>query len=80
MQLCKGALASGFREFTAYVGGNDLVRVTGYMVRLSDIAQHEASGGSRTNTTALGAEAARMTAILARKPRVVAREFSVGLG
>lgn len=75
-QLCKGAFASGFREFTANVAGNDLVRVTGYMVRLSDIARHEAAQGSRTNTTALAAEAARMTAILARRPRVVAHELN----
>ncbi|MFZ1469354.1 MAG: glycyl radical enzyme domain-containing protein [Paracoccaceae bacterium] len=74
VQLCKGALASGFREFTANVAGNDLVRVTGYMIRLSDLRQHDAAKGSRTNTTALGAEAARKTAILARKPRVVGHE------
>lgn len=74
VQLAKGAFAAGFREFTANVAGNDLVRVTGYMVRLSDIRQHEAAKGSRTNTTALGAEAARETAILARSPRVVSHE------
>ena len=40
------------REFTANVAGNDLVRVTGYMVRLSDLAQYR-EAGSRTNTTGL---------------------------
>ena len=63
VQLCKGALASGFREFTANVAGNDLVRVTGYMIRLSDVRRHDAAQGSRTNTTALGAEAARLNNI-----------------
>ncbi|MEA5989387.1 DUF3029 family protein, partial [Salmonella enterica subsp. enterica serovar Virginia] len=43
---------------------NDLVRVTGYMVRLSDLAKFRAEG-SRTNTTWLGEEAARNTRILA---------------
>ena len=76
--LCKGAFARGFREFTANVGGNDLVRVTGYLVRLSDIEKYKKTGGSRTNTTVLAAEAADQTDILARKPRVVAHEFDAG--
>jgi YjjI family glycine radical enzyme len=78
LQLCKGAFASGFREFTANVASNDLVRVTGYMIRLSDVKRHSEQKGSRTNTTALGAEAARLTGILARKPRVVAHELAAG--
>ncbi len=76
--LCKGAFANGFREFTANVGGNDLVRVTGYMIRLSDVEKFNNEAGSRTNTTALGAEAADRTDILARKPRVVAHELLAG--
>ncbi|MEM9631905.1 MAG: YjjI family glycine radical enzyme [Pseudomonadota bacterium] len=76
--LCKGAFAKGFREFTANVGGNDLVRVTGYMIRLSDVEKFNAESGSRTNTTALGAEAADCTSILKRKPRVVASELLAG--
>jgi hypothetical protein len=80
VQLCKGALAHGFREFTANVAGNDLVRVTGYMIRLSDVRRHEAAKGSRTNTTALGAEAASKTDMLWRKPRVVGHERHPGYG
>ncbi|PKH62237.1 YjjI family glycine radical enzyme [Shewanella sp. Choline-02u-19] len=72
-QLCKGALNLGFREFTANVASNDLVRVTGYMIKLSDIARFK-EAGSRTNTTGLGAEAAINTKILERQPRVVAHE------
>ena len=75
-QLCKGALASGFREFTANVASNDLVRVTGYMIRLSDVKKYNEAKGSRTNTTALGAEAAALTGILDRKPRVVGHELN----
>jgi len=78
LDLCKGAFACGFREFTANVGGNDLVRVTGYMIRLSDVARYDTAQGARTNTTALGAEATKLTAILARKPRVVAHELCPG--
>jgi hypothetical protein len=50
VQLCLGAFKAGMREFTANVSGNDLVRVTGYMVRLSDLEKFRAEG-SRTNTT-----------------------------
>jgi YjjI family glycine radical enzyme len=78
VQLCKGAFASGFREFTVNVARNDLVRVTGYMVRLSDIRKFRDQQGSRTNTTVLGAEAAKMTGILDRKPRVVGNELYPG--
>lgn len=78
LQLCKGALDSGFREFTVNVASNDLVRVTGYMVRLSDIKRFKQQEGSRTNTTVLGAEAADVTGILDRKPRVVGNELYPG--
>ncbi|MGF1716418.1 YjjI family glycine radical enzyme [Photobacterium chitinilyticum] len=74
-QLCKGALSLGMREFTANVDSNDLIRVTGYMIKLSDIAQFK-EHGSRTNTTGLGAEAASNTGILNRKPRVASHEQS----
>lgn len=76
--LCKGAFSLGFREFSANVGGNDLVRVTGYMVRLSDVAKFQNKESARTNTTGLGAEAAELTPILDRKPRVVANELLAG--
>lgn len=71
--LCKGALSLGFREFTANVASNDLVRVTGYMVKMSDIAKFSEQG-SRDNTTFLGAEAAQKTGILDRVPRVASLE------
>ncbi len=76
MQLCKGAFSQGMREFTANVSSNDLVRVTGYMVRLSDIKKFKAEG-SRINTTWLGDEAAANCHILERQPRVVSREQSM---
>ena len=73
--LAKGALQLGLREFTANVASNDLVRITGYMVKLSDIATFDEQG-SRTNTTFLGAEATKNTTVLARKPRVASLEMS----
>ncbi len=77
--LCKGAFASGFREFTANVEGNDLVRVTGYMIRLADVRRFREEG-SRTNTTVLGSEAIATTGILKRRPRVVGHELHPSYG
>ncbi|MDU7720152.1 MAG: YjjI family glycine radical enzyme [Citrobacter sp.] len=79
VQLCLGAFKAGMREFTANVSGNDLVRVTGYMVRLSDLEKYRAEG-SRTNTTWLGEEAARNTRILERQPRVISHEQQMRFG
>lgn len=79
VQLCQGAFKAGMREFTANVCGNDLVRVTGYMVRLSDLEKFREEG-SRTNTTWLGEEAARNTGILQRQPRVVSNEQQMRFG
>jgi len=76
VQLCKGAFANGFREFTANVASNDLVRVTGYMIRRSDVDGYKQGQGSRTNTTALGSEAVDNNGILERKPRVISHEFN----
>ena len=73
--LCKGALHTGFREFTANVASNDLMRITGYMVKLSDIERFKEEG-SRKNTTWLGAEAAVNTQVLERVPRVLCTEMS----
>ncbi len=73
--LAKGALQSGFREFSANIENGDLVRVTGYMIKLSDVAKVREQG-SRTNTTELGADAADFTGILKRKPRVIANEVN----
>ena len=64
------------REFTANVADSDLVRVTGYMIRKSDVARF-ATEGSRLQTTCLGAEASELTAIRQRAPRVVGREATL---
>ncbi|MCW7553922.1 YjjI family glycine radical enzyme [Endozoicomonas gorgoniicola] len=72
--ICKGAIAQGLRMFTVNVANNDLVRVTGYMVRRSDIKKHKEEG-SRINSTVFGAEAAENCGILDRKSRVISNEF-----
>ncbi len=62
------------------MASNDLVRVTGFMVRLSDIRKFNEKQGSRTNTTVLGAEAVDNVGILDRRPRVFGNEHYAGYG
>ena len=77
--VARGAFAAGLREITFNVEGCDLVRVTGYMVRLSDIAKLRAAG-SRINSTALGAESVENWGLLGRVPRVISHEYDPRLG
>lgn len=76
-QLCIGAFASGMREFTATVSGNDLVRVAGYMVRLSDLVKFRQEG-SRLNTTAPGEESCRNTKFMQRRAQVAGNDAANG--
>ena len=75
VDLTRGAFARGLREITFNVAGTDLVRVTGYMVRLSDIEKWRREG-SRLNSTGLGAESVDNWRLLDRAQRVVSHETS----
>jgi YjjI family glycine radical enzyme len=79
VDLTRGAFAHGMREMTFNVEGCDLIRVTGYMVRLSDIEKLR-SQGSRINSTVLGAESIENWGLLGRLPRVVSTETDPWLG
>ncbi|PVZ65690.1 YjjI family glycine radical enzyme [Pelagibaculum spongiae] len=74
MTVCKGALDQGLRMFTANVANNELIRVTGYMVRRSDIKNMQEKG-SRINSSAFGAEAVEKCNILQRNARVISQEM-----
>lgn len=77
--VTRGAFEVGMREMTFNVEGCDLVRVTGYMVRLSDI-EKLAAAGSRIDSTALGAESIENWGLLDRVPRVISAETDPLLG
>lgn len=79
VDVTKGAFAHGMREITFNVEGCDLVRVTGYMVKLSDVARFEEEG-SRTASTVLGAESVENWGLLGRVPRVVSHEIDPRMG
>ena len=77
--VTKGAFARGMREITFNVAGCDLVRVTGYMVKLSDIEKLR-NEGSRIASTALGAESVENWHLLERTPRVISHETNPWAG
>ncbi|GAA4902840.1 YjjI family glycine radical enzyme [Ferrimonas pelagia] len=72
-RLIKGGFALGLRCFTANVSDNDLVRVTGYLVKRSDIEKFRV-GAERHQSTLLGAEAVDVAGILNRRARVISHE------
>lgn len=79
VDVTKGAFAHDMREITFNVEGCDLVRVTGYMVKLSDVARF-AEEGSRTASTVLGAESVENWGLLGRVPRVISHEIDPRMG
>lgn len=73
VDVTRGAFTQGMREITFNVEGCDLVRVTGYMVRLSDVERLRTEG-SRIDSTVLGAESIENWNLLGRTPRVISHE------
>ncbi len=74
VDVIKGAFDAGMREMTFNVEGCDLVRVTGYMVKLSDIEKWKKQS-SRIASTVLGAESVENWGLLNRTPRVISHEL-----
>ncbi|MCI8541332.1 MAG: YjjI family glycine radical enzyme [Erysipelotrichaceae bacterium] len=54
LDIIKGAFASGMRYFTGYNADNDVVRVTGYLVKKSEIARLDQNQASLNNVTVFG--------------------------
>jgi YjjI family glycine radical enzyme len=73
VDVTRGAFAAGMREMTFNIEGCDLVRVTGYMVKLSDIEKWKRDG-SRIGSTVLGAQSVENWGLLGRTPRVISHE------
>ena len=59
VDIIRGAFTTGMRDFTFNLDGNEFVRITGYLVRKSDLAAIEATGAARHSSDhlAAGAEA-----------------------
>ncbi|MDQ1245926.1 MAG: hypothetical protein QG597_293 [Actinomycetota bacterium] len=78
VDVIRGAFASGMRDFTFNLDSNDFIRITGYLVRKSDLAKMP---GARHGSTLLGAGSVADSHVLDRVvKRVVSHESSPGLG
>ncbi len=55
VDIVKGALDQGMRDFTFNLADNEFVRITGYLVRKSDLARIAATNGARHGSDHLAA-------------------------
>lgn len=52
--IIEGAMKNGMRYFSGYLENNDVVRVTGYLVKKSELAKLDAKGQSLNNVSVFG--------------------------
>jgi hypothetical protein len=55
VDIIRGGFASGMRDFTFNLDSNGFVRITGYLVRKSDLAAIAATGSARHSSDHLAA-------------------------
>jgi len=67
LNIIKGALDKGMRYFSGYLANNDVVRVTGYLVKRSEIEKLRKGDQSINDATVFGKGAADTTHALDRK-------------
>ncbi|WP_238015159.1 YjjI family glycine radical enzyme [Dactylosporangium sp. AC04546] len=73
VDIIRGAFVSGMRDFTFNLDSNDFIRITGYLVRKSDLARVES--GARHESTFLGAGSVAQSHVDRRAPkRVISHE------
>lgn len=76
VDVIRGAFASGMRDFTFNLDSNDFVRITGYLVRKSDLAKLP---NARHSSTYLGAGSVENSHVQDRAlKRVVSHESGAG--
>jgi YjjI family glycine radical enzyme len=69
LDMVKGGFAKGGRYFSIHCGDSDVIRVTGYLVKRSEMDKLKAGESVLQNTTALGLGAAVNARVLERKRR-----------
>ena len=67
MDIIKGALANGMRYFSGYLANNDVVRVTGYLVKKSELAKLDAHQQSLNQVSVNGKGARDNSDALSRR-------------
>jgi YjjI family glycine radical enzyme len=74
VDIIRGALAEGMRDVTFNLDSNDFIRITGYLVRKSDLAKI-LEHGARHGSTLLGAGSVERSHVTERAAkRVISRE------
>jgi YjjI family glycine radical enzyme len=77
VDVIRGAFRTGMRDFTFNLDSNDFIRITGYLVRKSDLARLDE--GARHGSTFLGAGSVAESHVDQRvAKRVVAHELDAG--
>ena len=80
VDVIRGAFAVGMRDFTFNLDSNDFVRITGYLVRKSDLARIEVEG-ARHGSDFLAAGSMTNSHLAGRVPkRVISGERAAGSG
>ena len=75
VDVIRGAMATGMRDVTFNLDSNDFVRITGYLVRKSDLARLEATGVARHGSDVLAAGSVANSHVTSRAvKRVISRE------
>jgi hypothetical protein len=69
LDIVRGGFKKGGRYFSIHAGDSDVIRVTGYLVKRSEMAKLAEGRSVLQNTTALGLGAARNARVLERKRR-----------
>ncbi len=69
LDIARGALASGLRYFSAYANDADVVRITGYLVKRSEMEKLNRGGQSLQDTTVLGRNSVNNLGVLDRRLR-----------
>ncbi len=67
--IIRGAMAKGLRTFTVNVGDSELIRITGYMIKRTDLENFRRGVKNKDSSANLGAEAVVNQRILERKIR-----------
>lgn len=71
LDIIKGAFAQGMRYFSFYSSSSDVIRVTGYLVKRSDIEKYDKGEACLGNSTVLGSGASKGLHIFERSVRGV---------
>jgi hypothetical protein len=77
VDVIRGAFRSGMRDLTFNLDSNDFIRITGYLVRKSDLATID--HGARHDSDFLAAGSVAQSHVDRRAPkRIVAHEIDAG--